>query len=378
MACRRTKKEVESLRDLIVAVVSVNAPMTVRQVFYQLVSLGVIGKAEADYRSVVVRLLTRMRLDGEMPWNWITDGTRWMHKSVRYGSIEEALEATSRHYRRDYWRELDDYVEVWLEKEALAGVLFRVTDEWGVPLMVTRGFASLSYIHNAAETIERIGKPTHIYCFGDYDPSGVEIDRNLERRLREFAPSSEIQFERVAVRREQIEEYSLPTRPTKRRANHGRGLHEGDSVEVDAIPPAQLLDLVRGVIEQHVDPCASPCSKRLKLPSASCSAVSPRCSAGEADDDGDDRGRAQSGEQRPEQHAGPRADGSTGRVVAAVHHVHRTPGRAVEVGDTAAAGVAAAELAQVASALALHARGAHAAQRRSNPDLVSRTCGSDL
>ena len=73
-----------------------------------------------------------------------------------------ALEETHRHYRRDYWRDLDDYVEVWLEKDALAGVLYRVTDEWGVPLMVTRGFASLSYIHNAAETIARIGKPTHI------------------------------------------------------------------------------------------------------------------------------------------------------------------------------------------------------------------------
>ncbi len=161
-----------------------------------------------------------------------------MHKSVRYGSVEEALEATRQHYRRDYWRELDDYVEVWLEKDALAGVLYRVTDEWGVPLMVTRGFASLSYIHNAAETIQRVGKPTHIYYFGDYDPSGVEIDRNLERRLREFAPGSEIHFERVAVRREQIDEFDLPTRPTKRGANHGHGLHEGESVEVDAIPPA--------------------------------------------------------------------------------------------------------------------------------------------
>jgi hypothetical protein len=228
--------------------------MTVRQVFYQLVGLGLVGKSENEYHNVVVRLLARLRLEGIMPWSWITDGTRWMHKSVRYGSVEEALEATRQHYRRDYWRELDEYVEIWLEKDALAGVLFRVTDEWGVPLMVTRGFASLSYVHSAAQTIERIGKPTHIYYFGDYDPSGVEIDRNLERRLREFAPGSEIAFERVAVRREQIDEYELPTRPTKRSANHGRGLHEGESVEVDAIPPATLLALVPGAIERHVDP----------------------------------------------------------------------------------------------------------------------------
>jgi hypothetical protein len=250
---RRTKREVQQLCDVIAGVVSANAPMTVRQVFYQLVSLGVIDKTEGEYRGVVVRLLTKMRMEGLLPWHWITDGTRWMHKSARYGSIEEALRATSRLYRRDYWRELEDYVEVWLEKDALAGVLFSVTDEWGVPLMVTRGFASLSYIHKAAQAIERVAKPTHIYYFGDYDPSGVEIDRNLERRLREFAPGSEIRFERVAVRREQIEQLGLPTRPTKVRTTHGLGLHEGDSVEVDAIPPAVLLDLVRGSIERHVD-----------------------------------------------------------------------------------------------------------------------------
>ena len=238
----------------ILEIVSADAPMTVRQVFYRMVSAGLIEKTESSYNKVVVRLLTRLRLEGVLPWSAITDGTRWMRKSVRYGSVEEALDATRRHYRRDYWRDLDEYVEVWLEKDALAGVVFRVTDEWGVPLMVTRGFAGLSYVPNAAETIERIGKPTHTHYFGDYDPSGVEIDRNLERRLREFAPSSEIRFERVAVRREQIDEYELPTRPTKRSANHGHGLHDGDSVEVDAISPATLLGLVRGAIERHVDP----------------------------------------------------------------------------------------------------------------------------
>ena len=251
---RRSREHIELLREIMCSVVAESAPMTVRQVFYRMVGLGVIEKSEAEYRALVVRQLAKLRLEGQLPWSWITDGTRWMHKSTRYGSVEEALEATSRHYRRDYWRELDDYVEVWLEKDALAGVLFGVTDEWGVPLMVTRGFASLSYVHNAAETIARIGKPTHIYYFGDYDPSGVEIDRNLERRLREFAPTSEIHFERVAVRREQIEEYALPTRPTKRTSNHGHGLHQGESVEVDAIPPATLLGLVRGAIERHVDP----------------------------------------------------------------------------------------------------------------------------
>jgi hypothetical protein len=88
---RRTKQEIDQLRDVLRAVVAEDAPMTVRQVFYRLVGLGLIDKTEAEYHNTIVRLLVRMRLDAAMPWSWITDGTRWMHKSVRYGSIEEAL-----------------------------------------------------------------------------------------------------------------------------------------------------------------------------------------------------------------------------------------------------------------------------------------------
>ena len=93
------------------------------------------------------------------------------------------------------WDEQNAYVEIWLEKDALAGVLVDVTQKWDVPLMVTRGFASLSYLHEAAETIRDQNKPTYLYYFGDHDPSGVDIPRQVERRLREFAPDSDITFD---------------------------------------------------------------------------------------------------------------------------------------------------------------------------------------
>lgn len=202
-----------------------------------------------------MRLLTKLRLEGELPWEWIADSTRWMRKPTTYDDIEDALRDTAATYRRALWRDQDVYVEVWLEKEALAGVLLGVTAEWDVPLMVTRGFASLSYLHSAAETIARITKPTYLYYFGDYDPSGVEIDRNIERRLREFLAPLDflIHFERVAITPRQIIEYALPTRPTKT-TSHGRGLHHGDSVEVDALDPDDLRGLVRGRIAQHIGP----------------------------------------------------------------------------------------------------------------------------
>ncbi|HEY7425961.1 MAG TPA: hypothetical protein VH682_17155 [Gemmataceae bacterium] len=227
-------------------------PMTVRQVFYQMVSQGVIGKKETEYKATVVRLLTDMRLSGEIPFGWIADNTRWMRKPRTYSSAEQALRRTAEAYRRSLWDNQDVYVEVWLEKDALAGVLYGVTQEWDVPLMVTRGYASISYLHDAAEAIASEDKPAFLYYFGDYDPSGLDITRSVEARLREFAPKAEIHFERIAVTEEQIEEWDLPTRPTKTTDTRSKGF-DGESVEVDAIPPDDLRGLVRECIEQHVD-----------------------------------------------------------------------------------------------------------------------------
>jgi hypothetical protein len=150
------------------------------------------------------------------------------------------------------WDDQDAYVEIWTEKDALAGVLLEETRTWDVPLMVSKGFSSVTYLYEAAKAIEAEGKPAYLYYFGDHDPSGVHIDRAIERRLREFAPEADIHFERVAVRPEQIRQWDLPTRPTKKTDSRSKGF-DGESVEVDAIAPAQLRALVRECIEQHVD-----------------------------------------------------------------------------------------------------------------------------
>jgi hypothetical protein len=126
------------------------------------------------------------------------------------------------------------------------------TAKWDVPLMVSRGFASITYLHECALAIAAQNKPAHLFYFGDRDPSGIAIDRTIERRLREFAPEAEIHFDRVAVTPEQITKWNLPTRPTKRTGTHHKGF-EGRSVEVDAIPASKLRELVRDCIEQHVD-----------------------------------------------------------------------------------------------------------------------------
>ncbi len=249
---RRTRGEMDGIRGAILDVLSGYHPMTVRQVFYQLVSRGAVAKTEQEYKGTVVRLLTEMRRARDIPFGWIADNTRWMRKPRTYSSVEDALTQTAQYYRKDYWADLDEYAEVWLEKDALAGVLCEETKAWGVPLMVTRGYPSVSFVYEEADSIQDEGKPTYLYYFGDHDPSGLDIPRVVERGIRESAPNAEIHFERVAVTPEQIAKWNLPTRPTKKTDTRCKTF-QGESVEVDAIPPGALRALVRECLERHID-----------------------------------------------------------------------------------------------------------------------------
>jgi hypothetical protein len=224
--------------------------MTVRQVFYQAAVRGLVEKAESGYSKVQTDLVL-LRRSGAMPYGWLADSTRWERKPITFDGVEEALRDTARFYRKSLWTDADAYVEVWLEKDALAGVVYPITEMFDVPLMVARGYASLSFLHSAAEYINALDVPTYIYHLGDFDPSGVNAGEKIEETLREMAPDAEIIFERLAVTGEQITEWNLPTRPTKTKDTRAKGF--GDtSVELDAIEPEMLRGLVQVAIERHL------------------------------------------------------------------------------------------------------------------------------
>jgi hypothetical protein len=257
---RRSKADIDGVKKTILDVIREDPPMTVRQVFYQLVTRGAIEKTEAEYQGTVIRLMTDMRLSGELRWDWIVDESRRCRITRTFNSITDAVEHTAKYYRRSALREADDYLEIWCEKDALAGVLWDVTSDYDVPLMVSRGMPSLTFLYSSAVAIQRAarwGKDSHIYQFGDHDPSGVLIPQTIERRLGEMCerlgcpPPS---VERVALTETQITEFNLPTRPTKREGNRHAKEFEGDSVELDALPPRVLRDMVRETIEQHISP----------------------------------------------------------------------------------------------------------------------------
>jgi hypothetical protein len=243
----------QALRDELLGIVEANAPMTVRQVFYRAVSAGLIAKTENEYRQTICRLLKDMRLEGDLAFSDIVDGTRWMHKPPSFKSLDAAVQSWQAAYRRDLWDAQETYVEVWIEKDALVGVLYPVTKQWDVPLMPTRGYPSLSFLAEAAGDIDLEERPVVIYYIGDHDPSGIDIARNVEERLREFAPDADLTFERLALLPEQIALYDLPTRPTKATDSRSKSWAGGESVEVDALAPEVLRQLVEQAILHHVD-----------------------------------------------------------------------------------------------------------------------------
>jgi hypothetical protein len=260
---RATKDQVALRREALFCLVYKMRPMTVRQVFYQASVRGIVEKTEAGYAKIQTDLVWLRRNNlvapGDpkpwptLPYSWLTDSTRWQRKPRSYDGAADALAETARLYRKALWSEIDAYVEVWLEKDALSGVVYPITAQFDVPLMVARGYASLSFLHNAAEFMGELDCPIYIYHLGDFDPSGVNAGEKIEETLRELAPSAEIHFEPLAVLPYQISEWSLPTRPTKKTDTRAKDF--GDiCVELDAIEPDRLRQIVRDAIEDHLPP----------------------------------------------------------------------------------------------------------------------------
>lgn len=232
--------------------------MTVRQVFYQAIYAGLVPKKESGYNLIQRQCLVMRRL-GLLPYPFISDLTRRRIKPTSYTGLEKALDRMMTYYRQDVWANQPDHVEIWLEKDALAGIFAEITEKWDVPLFPARGFSSESFLYSTAEEIRRIGKPTYVYYFSDYDDAGQEMCDQVEKNLPQF--DVDINFIRAALTPEQIDYYGLPNRPTK--AVKTREKKDGtprkpkarkidNPTELDAMQPEDLHDLIEGCILNHI------------------------------------------------------------------------------------------------------------------------------
>jgi hypothetical protein len=250
---RRTKAAMGAIREAIIDIVARGSGMTVRHLFYRLVSADVIEKTEKQY-DVVVRLAKELRRSGDIPFGDIVDGSRLYTVPTCYDGIRAAITDTASYYRRSYWRSAPVDVEVWCEKDAIRALIEDTTWELAVPLMVTRGFASESVVQSLAMDTLRSGKPRIILSLNDYDPSGAIMMADIVKRAKYYAPAARFHSQQVALTRAQVTKYGLPTRPTKVKGNsHARKFSDTESVELDALDPDVLQELLKDAIEAYVD-----------------------------------------------------------------------------------------------------------------------------
>lgn len=258
---RATKADLAALDTALVDLIAeAGPPVTARQVYYMAAARQLIEKVDRDYRKILRRLST-MRDDGVIPWGWIADNTRWVRQAQTYYDLESALDEWQAQYRRDYWSDQPRRVELWVESDSIASFFSDRISPLGVPLYVCRGQASRTYIRAAVEEARVDGKPVDILYVGDYDPSGLAIDRSLISRYAEYGDDVDVTIERIALTADQIREYRLEGNPAKRSdPNFARfeatcrslGM-EPDAYETEALPAQALREIVDQAIWSRVD-----------------------------------------------------------------------------------------------------------------------------
>lgn len=233
-----------------------NYRLTLRQLYYQLVSRDVIPNKADEYAKLSV-LLGKGRMAGYVDWDAIEDRIRVPQLPYWALDISDAINDTINQYRLNRQYSQDNYIEVWVEKDALSGVLKRVTNEYHINLMVNRGYSSITAMHDAYKRFaraERMGQCGIILYLGDHDPSGVDMIRDISSRLTEFGVSVNVQH--IALTDEQISKYNPPPNPTKvsdPRAKDYIAKYGNTSWEVDALRPDILHKLVVSSIEDNIN-----------------------------------------------------------------------------------------------------------------------------
>lgn len=267
--CFRTQKfrpdslaTIRRMCDIVEEYAQQDLRLTGRQLYYQFVSRDWLPNTERSYKNLL-SLLADARYAGLVDWDAIEDRGRKPDDPSTWNSVEDIVEAALNQFRLPAWDDQPAYAELWVEKQALAGVLEPLAREHRAVLMVNKGYSSASAMYEAAERIDEraAGRPAVVLYLGDHDPSGEDMVRDVADRLNEFAPDRDvpIEVEKVALTMEQVRRYNPPPNPAKRsdaRFAAYAEKHGTSSWEVDALPPNVLAQIVRAAFSRVVDPDA--------------------------------------------------------------------------------------------------------------------------
>ena len=236
--------------------------LTLRQLYYQFVARDLIPNLQREYNKLG-SVMNDARLAGLIDWNSIEDRTRNLQALPHWTSPSSIIRSAASSYRVDKWENQPWKVEVWIEKDALVGVLERICNSWDVPYFSCRGYTSQSEMWGAAQRLIRCsgnGQETVILHLGDHDPSGLDMTRDIQERLRLFMRYEGVQpviVKRIALNMDQISQYNPPPNPAKlsdSRAGEYVSEYGYDSWELDALEPRVIEDLIQDAVGDLVDP----------------------------------------------------------------------------------------------------------------------------
>ena len=230
--------------------------LTLRQLYYQLVSRGAINNTVKEYKNLSVTM-TNARMAGLIDWDHIEDRSRTALMPPHWSGASHILRDAAHAFRVDRWAGQRRHVEIWCEKDALTSVLEPVAHDYHVLLLPVRGYSSTTMAYEASLRFQAsLPKEPLVLYLGDHDPSGVDMTRDLEARLSEMAGDDRVELRRLALNYDQVLRDSLPPNPTKSSDSRTATYTETygtDCWELDALEPPALVSVVRDAIEDELD-----------------------------------------------------------------------------------------------------------------------------
>ena len=229
--------------------------LTLRQLYYQFVARGLIANKQTEYKRLG-SIVNDGRLAGLIDWEAIEDRTRELEKPTTWASPADIIDAAAEQFKLDVWKDQPSRVEVWIEKEALVGVIEPVCEELRLPYFACRGYSSQSEQWRAGRRFRqfmRQGQDIVILHLGDHDPSGIDMTRDNDDRLSMFA-NAPVAVDRLALNMSQVLQYNPPPNPLKVRADGELSDSRGNSYqskfgdeswELDALDPPVIAGLIR-------------------------------------------------------------------------------------------------------------------------------------
>lgn len=249
----KARERIEQANQIIAEYQAAGFDLTLRQLYYQFVARDLIPNTMKSYKALG-NVINDARLAGLIDWEAIEDRTRSLRKRSHWDDPSGVIESAAASYGLDLWEDQDERVEVWIEKDALVGVIERVCTELDVPYFSCRGYTSQSELWRAARRQISYGKPTTVIHLGDHDPSGKDMTRDIQDRLRLFGADATI--ERIALNMDQVRKWKLPPNPAKITDSRFAAYEAefgSESWELDALDPTKIEKMIRTAVEAHLD-----------------------------------------------------------------------------------------------------------------------------